>query len=156
MYRIPNFLWSTVTTQSCSLSPMGREPSPTALSAIVSDDISISSSSSQRLQIRGQRIEIVITQLHRRHQRTGLDRVGILNPGSQIFGGVRCGARGDGVAAHQMCEVRTKMSSCNGSGNGVAVHARGRLENAAARRNRIAISTGRWCLLRLNPLSKLF
>src|ERR1700683_3104213 len=77
-----------------------------------------------------------------------------LAPGPQVFRSVGCSARCNGVTTHQMREVRTKMSICDGSGNSVAVHAGSRLKDAAAFHNRVT-RDGRLFLL-LDPVVELF
>ena len=46
-----------------------------------------------------------VVELHRRHQRARLERVGVVDPGAQVLGRVRRGARAERLAAHQMGEV---------------------------------------------------
>ena len=59
-----------------------------SLIAIVSEAMTILSPSSQRLEVRGERVQIFFVQLHRRHQRAWLDRVGILESTVCRFSGV--------------------------------------------------------------------
>ena len=60
---------------------------------------------------------------------TRFDGVGILNPEPKIFGRIRRGAGGDGVAAHQVRQIRAEASIGGGAGDGVAVDAGGGFED---------------------------
>ena len=68
---------------------MGCDTSRAAVSAIDSDAMrSIPLPSSKRLEIGGYCVQILLVQIHRRHQRAWFDGVGIVNPQSKVFGSI--------------------------------------------------------------------
>src|ERR1700733_4928549 len=125
MYRMPSFLWSTVTTQSCSLSPMGLVETPAGFMAKESEAMSIPLLSSKGPEIGDQRVKVAIVQFHCRHQGSFFHRVGILDPLAEIVGGIWCDPGRDGVATHQVSQIGAKATASHGSPNGMAIDATG-------------------------------
>src|ERR1700728_4937213 len=125
MYKMPSFLWSTVTTQSCSLSLMGLVETAAGFMAKESAAMSIPLLSSKGPKIGDQRVKIAIVQFHCRHQGAFFHRVGILDPLAEVGGSIWCDSRGDGVATHQVSQIGAKATACHGSPNGVAINATG-------------------------------
>src|SRR5580692_3191791 len=87
--------------------------------------------SSKRLEVRGQCVQIPPVQIHGGHERAWFDGIGIVNPHSKILGVVCRSAGGDGVAAHQMSQIRTEASVRYRSRNGMAIDASRCFKNPA-------------------------
>src|SRR5438046_387302 len=84
-YMTPSRLWSTVTTQSCAL-----------IAGVAS---------LEGHEVGDEPVQLRAGDLHRGHQRAGLERVGIADPGPEILAGVQRHARAQRRAAHEMGEV---------------------------------------------------
>ena len=80
MYIRPIFLWSTVVTQACNTSSVSGR----AFGADVRSIAPVSGIESAILmeccEIGGYSVEIVIVQMHRRHQTARLHLIGVVNP----------------------------------------------------------------------------
>src|SRR5262252_1928608 len=83
-YRIPSFLWSTVVTQSCSVSRMrtraSRETDATGVRGMLSEDTAPRLLQGQ--EVRQEGVELPVVELHRRHQHAGLQRARVAHPGA--------------------------------------------------------------------------
>src|SRR5205085_4870816 len=64
--------------------------------------------------------QFVRVERHLRHEIAGLDVLRIGNPGSEIAGVSRQGARGDGVPAGDVREIRPELSARERTADGVA------------------------------------
>src|ERR1700686_2748995 len=84
----------------------------------------------KRLQVRGERIQVLIAQLHCRHQRPWFDGIRVLNPLPEVRWRVGRHSGGNGVSAHQVRQVGPKAALGCGPRHGVTVDAGGSLENA--------------------------
>jgi len=86
----------------------------------------------QRFQVSGEGVQFVVVQLHRRHQATRFDGVGIANPQTEVLGSV-CGySGGNCVSTHQVSQVGAKTTICNSARNPVTVDAGGLFEDPLA------------------------
>src|SRR6059058_3094475 len=153
-YMMPRRLWSTVTTQSCSAaaSPEGLDVSTASTGAGAGTGI-VAMASAQGHEIRDQLVELGVVELHRRHQCPDLERARVLHPGSKIFPRVAHGTRAERRAAHQMRQVRAEHAVSRRPADAVAVDARQRREQIAARPRRRPLR--RCCLLRRDPYPEL-
>src|SRR5271167_1409871 len=138
MYISPIFLWSTVVTQSCSTSSQSRRGAACSIPAVTGAWVAIAVSFRtllQRHQIGCDRVQVAVVEVHRRHQGSGLEVSWIIDEGAKICLVVGHRARGDGVAAGYMRQVRAKSSGCHRSGHSMATDAGVVLEDVAARRD---------------------
>src|SRR3989475_2147413 len=138
-YMMPRRLWSTVTTQSCSVAkkPEGLDASTTS-SGVESGAglVTVAMTSAQRHEVRDQLVELGVVELHRRHEGPDLERGRVLHPGSKIFPRVAHGTRAERRAAHQMRQVRAEHTVSRRPADAVAVDAGQRREQIAARPRR--------------------
>ena len=84
-------------------------------------------------QVRYQVVDLLIAELHGRHQRSGLKVIWILNPRMQILRRVHCRSGGDRRSTFQMRQVRPEGARRRGSRDGVAIRARLCFKNVTAR-----------------------
>src|SRR5438128_8207587 len=128
-YMMPRRLWSTVTTQSCSVAknPEGLDASTTS-SGVESGAalVTVAMASAQRHEVLDQLVELGVVELHRRHEGPDLERGRVLHPGSKIFPRVAHGTRAERRAAHQMRQVRAEHTVSPRPADGVAVDTRQR------------------------------
>ena len=82
-----------------------------------------SCASVERQQVLRYGIEIVVVEMHCRHQRAGFEVCGVVDEGAQILCIIRDRAGRDGVAAGKMGQVRAKGTVRCRAGDGVAVDA---------------------------------
>src|SRR5467141_5567 len=106
-YMTPRRLWSTVTTHSWSfVSTPARSTSMSGASIRGATMLMVVvPSSAKRPEIGHQLIQLALRKLHRRHERTGLQRGGIVHPRAQILRRVGHHSRPEGRAAHHVREV---------------------------------------------------
>src|SRR5207244_451832 len=126
-YMMPRRLWSTVTTQSCSVAakPEGLDASTTSTGVGNGAGTSVvAMASAQGHEIREQLVELGVVELHRRHEGPDLERGRVLHPGSKIFPRVAHGTRAERRAAHQMRQVRAEHAVSPRPAAAVAADAR--------------------------------
>src|SRR5207245_8380127 len=86
-YMTPRRLWSTVTTHSWTF--VSRPARSMAVSgAAIGGATTLMARqppSAKRRQVGDERVELIGGELHRRHERAGLQRGGIVHPGAQIL-----------------------------------------------------------------------
>src|SRR5436309_6949098 len=155
-YMMPRRLWSTVTTQSCSVAakPEGLDASTTSTGVGNGAGTSVvAMASAQGHEIREQLVELGVVELHRRHERPDLERARVLHPGAKIFWGVAHGAGAERRAAHQMSQIRAEHPVPRRPADAVAVDAGQRREQLAARPRRRLLRG--CCLLRRDPRPEL-
>ena len=132
---MPSRLWSTVITQSWSVSTHGRSTTCAVGMAIVSDDIAVS----QILDYRSvSRYRTSASRSASLNFMGGISDPGLMASGFSIhrrrFSVVFAAAPDAMVStAHQVRQIRTEASGGGRSADRMAVHARGRFENAPAR-----------------------
>src|SRR2546428_3351243 len=148
-YMMPRRLWSTVTTQSCSVAanPEGLDVSMTSSGAESGAGTGVAAMAlAQRHEVREQLVELGLVELHRRHEDTGLERSWILHPGAKIFRCVAHGTSAERRAAHQMSQVRAEHAVPRRPADAMAVDAGQRGEELAARpRRRLPRRRGPLC-----------
>src|SRR5271167_749648 len=132
---------------------MGSESRSSAAPRAISWSMLPAMSGSSRLMQRGQVgdeiVEVLVAEVHRRHERAGLHDAGIVHPDAQVIAGVHGDARADRLAGHQMSEVGAETSVGPGAANGMAIDAGGGFENLAPVADRRV--EGRRLLLRCDP-----
>src|SRR5438128_8182909 len=134
-YMMPRRLWSTVTTQSCSVArkPEGLDVSMTSSGAESGAGTGVAAMAlAQRHEVREQLVELGLVELHCRHEGPDLERARVLHPGSKIFPRVAHGTRAERRAAHQMRQVRAEHTVSRRPADAVAVDTRQRREQIAA------------------------
>src|SRR5262245_12752037 len=128
MYMMPRRLWSTVVTHAWSVSTSGLRAVSRSVQVI--DSVAIDGSPARLakgFQVVRHRVHLFVAQLHGRHLRSGFDRVGVAKPQPELLRRVRRRSRRDRVATHQVGQIRAEAAVGAGSGDGVTVHAGGRL-----------------------------
>src|SRR3989454_12330792 len=138
-YMMPRRLWSTVTTQSCSVArkPERLDVSKTSSGAESGAGTGVAAMAlARRHEVRGQLVELGLVELHRRHEDTGLERSWILHPGAKIFRCVAHGTSAERRAAHQMSQVRAEHAVPRRPADAMAVDAGQRGEDLADRSSR--------------------
>src|SRR3989441_4969277 len=134
-YMMPRRLWSTVTTQSCSVAAKPEELDASTTSSGVENGAGtgvVAMASAQRHEVRDQLVELGVVELHRRHEGPDLERGRVLHPGAKIFPRVAHGTRAERRAAHQMRQVRAEHAVSRRPADAVAVDAGQRREQIAA------------------------
>src|ERR1035437_10764623 len=108
MYIRPIFLWSTVVPQSCNTSSQMRRGALWSMPAVTGAWVAIRILRTllQGHQIRGYGVEVVVVEMHRRHQRSGFEVGGVLHKGANVFRGVGYGPGCDGIATGFLGERR--------------------------------------------------
>src|SRR5271168_1113828 len=145
MYIKPIFLWSTVTTQLCTCSsqvpyaslggvrsmalPIGRVESAITENSCLSWPVS---RLLQGIEVSDDLVDLVIAQLHRRHQASWLDIVRVFDPQLEIRRGIVGRSGSKGVAAHEVSKVWPELSLRGGAAHHVATDAGLRLEELPA------------------------
>src|SRR5215510_7400631 len=101
---MPSRLRSTVVTHSYSLSTQGRSTAGALGIATALVDIRCLPDRRlpERQHVAQERVEIVVTQLHGRHERPGLDGVRVLEPQAKVFFVVCDRPRDESLTAHQV------------------------------------------------------
>src|SRR5690242_2910649 len=108
-YMIPRRLWSTVTTHSWSRVSRPAGSSSASRAAIGgATTLMVGGLLAKSREVRDQLIELFAGEVHRRHEGAGLQRGGILHPGSQLLWRIGGHSGPDRRAAHQMGEIRSK------------------------------------------------
>src|SRR5262245_41914768 len=96
-YRMPSRLWSTVTTHSWrrSRTPL-RAAVSSGLAMLGDSTLTVASPGGlvEGRQIRGDRVQLIARELHRRHAGAHLDGLRIVHPRAQVLWRVRRGAGG--------------------------------------------------------------
>src|ERR1700691_1574370 len=136
MYISPIFLWSTVTTQSVNWSSHVPWASLEGVRSIALPigrvDSSITENSClywpgfpllQGVEVSDDLVDLVIAQLHRRHQASRLDIIRILEPELEIRRGIVGGSGSKRIAALKVGKVRPKLSLGGGAAHHVATNA---------------------------------
>src|SRR5262245_17737925 len=135
-YMMPSRLWSTVTTHSCKMArTLERSGAATSCGSRASAGTVVVVAfmvSPQRRQVRCELIELIVGQLHRRHEGSGLERRRVFDPGAKIFRCVAHGARAERRAAHQMRQVGAEHTVAGSPADAMAVDAGERREELAA------------------------
>src|SRR6266436_9344248 len=106
----------------------------------------------ERNEVSDQLIELLVIQVHSRHQYPGLELIRCLDPGAQVFGRVLDHTGTESIPAHKVGQVGAKSAGSNSPIEGMAVDAGGSLENAAPGSNRRLACRER--LLLLQPTGK--
>src|ERR1700734_2802783 len=123
MYIKPIFLWSTVITQSVTCSshvpddslggvrsmalPIGRVESAIEENSCLWWPVS---RLLQGIEVSDDLVDLVIAQLHRRHQASWLDVIRIFDPKLQISRGIVGRSGSKGVAAHEVSKIWPELS----------------------------------------------
>ena len=102
---------------------------------------------------RDELVELGVVELHRRHECPGLERARVLDPGAKVLRGVARGAGAERGAAHQVGQVGAEHAVAVRSLDVMAVDARQRREQLAARGHRPLLH--RRTLLRRDPRPEL-
>src|SRR5438874_1836312 len=63
----------------------------------------------QTFQVRDQRVDILVAEVQVRHERAGLDGLGVVQPFAQVIGRIRQGVGRDVRAAADVGQVRTNL-----------------------------------------------
>src|SRR5438067_8753484 len=136
-YMTPRRLWSTVTTHSwaCARRP-ARSMSGSGAAIGGATTLIAVFPSAKRRQVGDERVQLLAGELHRRHERAGLQRGGIVHPGAQILRRVGRHARPERRAAHQVREIGAEHAVGRCAPNRVAVDARDGRENVTTRPDR--------------------
>src|ERR1700749_888415 len=131
MYMMPSFLWSTVTTHSCTRSshvpwispggvrstalPMGRVES-----AITKKLLSCRGPVSgllQAFEVRDDLVDLGTAQLHGGHETSRLYIIGILDPKLQVGSSIVSCTRGERIATREVSQIRSEFSVGGGTAN---------------------------------------
>src|SRR5215813_12109478 len=121
MYMMPRRLWSTVVTQ-----PWARSSQVLSWGSAVRtmDSVVIRKflASAKRHEVVGDRVELGIVEGDGRHQRPGLEGVGVLDPGPEVVAVVGNDSRGERFTRHEVSQVGSEPSRGRRAGDGVTVH----------------------------------
>src|ERR1039458_4897477 len=156
MYISPIFLWSTVVTQSCSTSSTRRRGAVWVMLSVTGAWVAMKFPSVlllQRYQIRSDGVEVVIVEVHRRHQRSGLEMRRVVDEGAEVRRGVGHGPGCDGVAAGDVRQVGAERPCRYRTGHSMAADTGCVLEDVAAFACAWVIHG--WLLLVRDPGSKV-
>ena len=107
----------------------------------------------QCIEVSGNLVQLLIAKLHCGHKRTAFETIRRLEPLVQIRRRVVHRARSQCRPAHEVSEIRTKLSGCRRSRDRVTVHAGLRFENSSPCRHRGILL--RRLLLIFNPRGEL-
>src|SRR5215471_16936154 len=141
-YMIPRRLWSTVTTQSCSSSRRVRGDALASGPAIDREITLMIVASLESDQVGGEGLELLARDFHGRHERSELQRGGILHPGVEILARVAGRACPDGPAGHEVRQVGAEHAVGRRAANGVAIDAGQRGEQVAPATRRGVVARG--------------